>query len=197
MKKLLVIVGVLFFIAGSAGTAHALSNVALGADVTLDGTFFTDGWGSGSPASQALIDSIVDGVFLPDNTQWDQGTLWWDEHNRPQATVYIDLGHTASISSFIVQADNNDAYEISYYNQAVLEWIVVGTYGPWGMWTRPEIFLPDTIITSQLAIRADSGDGYYSLSEIQAFGEVVPEPSTMLLLGSGLLGLFALKRKRR
>ena len=194
MKKLIGTLCTLALIFGSLPTAEAIPyNVAQGASVSLDGNFFTDGWGAGIEVDPA---SIVDGIFLEEGTQWDQGTLWWDEHNQDQATVFIDLGQDYYIDSFIVQADNNDEYQISYYNNMIQEWIVIGPLVPgWGMMTRPEIVLMDRILTSQLAITAVSGDGYYSLSEIQAFGELVPEPTTMLLFGFGLIALGGFRRK--
>ncbi|MBN2539054.1 MAG: hypothetical protein JXB09_03285 [Deltaproteobacteria bacterium] len=176
MKTFRVIAGIIMVIVCSFSIAHAVPyNVAQGASVSLTGNFFTEyvDWSTaypdGSPASQALIDSIVDGVFLPENTQWDQNTLWWDEHDQTQKTVTIDLGQDFAISSFLVQADDNDTYLISYWNQTANEWTIINQFGSWGMTTRPEYILTDTIITSQLSITAGpGGDLWYSLSEIQA-----------------------------
>lgn len=184
-------------------------NIAEGKSVSLFGSFFTEyldwstGRPDGSPSSQGLIDSIVDGVFLEEGTQWDQGTLWWDTHYpmgglHPWPVVFIDLGQDYWIDSFIVQADDNDAYAIAYFNESELDWINITAIGGWGMRTRPEYILPDAILTSLLMITAIGGDGFYSLSEVQAFGEStpVPEPTTMLLLGTGLIGLAGIGRKK-
>lgn len=51
--------------------AAPTTNVALNANVTLNGSFFTGGWGG-------LVvnpNTIVDGVFVPRGTQWDQGRM--------------------------------------------------------------------------------------------------------------------------
>lgn len=184
-------------------TSNAFAvNVALNAAVSLEGTFFSarpaTAWPSGSAGTQGLIDSVVDGVFLPEGTQWDQNTLWWDEGFQDGVVnrVLLDLGAEYFISSFRVQADNNDVYQISYLDSGSAAWVNVGAVAGWGMMTRPELFLPSTIQTSMIAITAVAGDGYYALSEVQAEGSAVPEPATMLLMGAGLAGLAGLKRKK-
>lgn len=204
MKKLLMILLSVFLFLGIAGAQNAFAlNVAQGANVSLTGNFFTEyqDWSTsapdGSTGSQALVDSIVDGVFLPEQTQWDQGTLWWDEHGvqgKPSVTITLDQYYF--IDSFIVQADNNDTYRIEYYDSSSLEWVNAGAISGWGMMTRPEIFMPDPVFTNALKISAIGGDDWYSLSEVQAFGAPVPEPATMLLFGTGLIGLAGFRRKK-
>ena len=209
MKRLLLILCSIFLVLGISGMANASSiNIAEGASVSLTGSFFTpytNAWPGGSPSSPALINSIVDGLFLPERTQWNIGTLWWDTHyptdsdaaQSPPPRVWIDLGQEYLIDSFIVQADNNDSYGIFYKDSGSASWINILSIAGWGMMTRPEYVLTNTIRTSGLMIQATGGDGYYSLSEVQAFGKAapVPEPTTMLLLGSGLVGLIGYRRK--
>jgi len=202
MKKLFIISCFVFLVFCFYGIQSAKAdNVALGASVSLSGNpFFTEYavWGApGSPGSPTLINSIVDGAFLPTSTQWNLGTLWWDEHvPGNQGVITIDLGQYYSINSFIVQADNNDTYRLSYLDSATLEWTDISAIGGWGMITRGEVFLPDPVITNLIQISTIAGDGWYSLSEIQAMGTPVPEPATMLLLGAGLIGLAGYGRKK-
>jgi hypothetical protein len=63
--------------------------------------------------------------------------------------------------------------------------------------TRPQYFLTTPIITDELQFEAISGDGYYAVSEIQAFGSQVPVPPSLLLLGSGLLSLVGWRKFRK
>lgn len=84
-------------------------------------------------------------------------------------------------------------------NDATQEWTAVALYGGWGMMTRPEIFLSESITTSQLKIVATGGDGWYSLSEVQAWGGAasVPEPGVMSCLSLGLLLLSTAVIRRK
>jgi hypothetical protein len=206
MKKILVLLWSILLITCVLGGANAVPyNVALNKPVTLNGTFFTGGWGSGLtvPAS-----TIVDGVFFPQMHQWDQGPVWWDGGvGGGGQSITIDLLGLFTIESLIVQADNNDAYDLFYYLDSGGTWQplwnVPSIIPQYGMQTRPNpsdntarYILPSPIVTS--ALRSEGvfvQDPYYSISEIQAFGEPIPEPGTMLLLGAGLIGLAGLRRR--
>jgi len=185
-----------------AGTSMAAStNVALNADVTLNGSFFTGGWADGlgyvSPAS-----TVVDGVFLPRSTRWDQGAVWWDSHNERLQSIEIELDSISLIESFVVQADDNDSYELFYHNLTTNTWDLawdIPIVGGYGMQTRPDptddsaqYVLGSPIMTDALLVMGDmvDSDKYFSVSEVQAYGHTVPAPGAFLLagLGSGLVG---------
>jgi hypothetical protein len=185
-------------------------NVALDADVTLHGTFFSGGWGGG-----AVVDkqTIVDGVFLPRSTQWDQGAVWWDGRvDGGNQYITIDFGATCLIDSLILQADDNDEYILAYYKDLDGVWQELWNapaVGGWGMQTRPNpldnnerYMLPNAVTTTALKIagNAPASDLYFSVSEIQAFGSVVPEPASIAVwsaLGLTVIGFGSWRRRRK
>lgn len=182
----LVVTAALLLGAGSAALAY--SNVALNQPVDLEGTFGSD---------PSLAPTVDNGVFLGEGTQWQTGTVWWSgAATQPQGQVKIDLGMDYSIDKFILQADNNDSYAIYAYNGATPVFTAnFGPYGGGGMRTRPEYNLSTPIVCDNLVLQATSGDTSYSVSEIQAWGDPVPVPGSLVLLGSGMMGLGFLRRK--
>ena len=162
----------------------------------------------------AAEDTIVDGLFLPQSQQWDQRAVWWDSHDVAGQYITIDLGAIFSIESFVVQADDNDAYILSYWDLTTSSWELawdVPNYdflmsqNLWGMQTRPNptdnneryIIPGDNIITNALRLEGNvqDSDRYFSVSEVQAYGNAVAEPTTLLLIGTGLFGLAAFSRR--
>ena len=188
MKKIrmniisIVAIFTMVFLLGSASVSAAtITNVALNKDVVLNGgPFFTNGWGGGLVVNES---TIVDGVFLPRGTQWDQGPVWWDCHNSPDCWITIDLGDFYMIESVIVQADDNDGY-LLYYMDLNGNWQSawnVPNYDDmgWGMQTRPNpadvterYMLPGKIVADNLLFKGvmNNGDLYFSVSEIQVYG---------------------------
>ena len=180
-------------------------NVAEGAAVTLNGSYGM--LRAGSPWIQtplAAPSSLTDGIFLPRATDWNAGSIWWDEALAGSAgnSIEIDLGGIFSLIGFKVQADDNDSYLLEYWDglgwAAIWNIPIVGGYGDQ---VRPnpddpsEIYmLGNAIHTDRLRFSATGGDRYYSVTEIQAFA--VPEPGTLALLGIGLFGMGLMRRKK-
>ena len=187
-------------------TASAYPNVTLNKPATMNGLFGVlrpnSGWDPNQPLGAAS--SIDDGVFFPENTLWNAGSIWWDAAvpGSENNTIVINLQGAYHITGFITQADNNDNYEIEYFDPSTSSWKVHGWWVPlsdWGLMTRTFSQLPPNLEfdASMIRLSAFGGDGWYAYSEFQAFGRPIPEPSSMLLVGSGLLGLVGLRRKFR
>jgi len=199
----------LLAIFGMTTTAHALSvaNIALGKAVTLeDGAFFT---GGGCCGQTANAQTVVDGIFLPKNRQWDQGSVWWDDHDGVANHLVIDLNGIFSLESFVIQADDNDAYLLEYWDTATATWQTawnIPNYNSPGMgmgmhthYDSESYVLERAITTDALRFSGNlsNGDRLFSVSEIQAFGSPVPLPPAVWLFGSSLVcfGLFRRKGK--
>jgi|GEM_PF-995770 len=155
-------------------------------------------WAPGSLAAQS---SIVDGAFVTESQQWNIGSWWWDEDpsvNSGAVTTTIHLNSQFTIDRFVVQADNNDTYLLEYWDGA--SWLNAWTapaIGGFGLETRDSGAL-GPFTTDFLRFTATSGDNYYSVSEIQAFGHSAsaPEPGAwaLMILGFGGVG-WAMRRR--
>ncbi len=198
VKKLGLLVAVMFFL--FATSVWASTNVALGAAVTTNGSGFLSGTQTivctGTPQAPS---SVTDGVFHTEQDCWMNGVAWQGLDN----SLDIDLGGTFSISSAIVQADDNDTYELQYRGTDGLyhNWWDVPLDPSWGLVTRPngdqttQQPLP-TVTATGLRFFATGGDGDYAVSEIQVFATPTPEPSSIMLLVAGFSGKTLLRRRR-
>jgi len=197
MKKLS---AVLMTIAAIACSSQALASydVTLGKAVTTNGTFGTD-QGSWDYYAPAAASSLTDGVFAPESEQWNLNSVWWNGSTNPDNNILIDLGGIFKISAFNVQADNNDTYRVEY-RLGGGSWVTaydIPDIASWGLTTRA-VTLTTPIWADALRFTATGGDGYYSVSEVQAWGDSVnlPEPVNVGLILSGLICLALIRRNR-
>ena len=133
-------------------------------------------------------ETVADGKFLSPNQCWDEGAVWWEDptawsgkmaaaHDR---WIELELAGVYRLDGAIVQADNNDAYLMTYRDPTTHQWLPLWTVPPaysFGMATRPNPAddtqrqtLPTTVTTDAVRVEAEFGDGMYSVSEIQLFG---------------------------
>jgi hypothetical protein len=138
-------------------------------------------------------ETVTDGLFLSAQQCWDEGAVWWEEVSGDSSWeagdgsaaadrwIEVELAGAYMLREAIVQADNNDAYLLSYRDPGTGDWLPLWTVPPaysFGMATRPDPLddtqrqtLPKIVTTDAVRIEAEFGDGMYSVSEIQLFGE--------------------------
>jgi hypothetical protein len=204
LYRFVLIAGLLMMLGATAAAAPI--NATLGKPVTLNGLFGVLRAGTSWDPTQPLgtAGAINDGIFASEGTLWNQGSIWWDAAVRGSEanSIVIDLQGAFHISGIITQADNNDNYQVEYLDMVTNAWTIDGFWGPiggWGLMTRPNADQvtpwPVSFDTTMIRLTAFGGDDYFAYSEFQAWGDPIPEPGTFILLGAGLAGLLALRRR--
>lgn len=189
MKSILAVVGFLMM-GASVGYGQ---NVALGKPVTQNGLPASYTWCG--MQSQPAAGTINNGSFLAETTCWLFGSFW----TGTSANIVIDLQGTFTISSAIIQADNNDTYLVEYQapdNSWNVWWNVPAAFNAGGVSTRPNFnqtsrqTLP-TVSAKAIRVSATGGDDLYAVSELQVFGPASTPVGTPTLSQWGYIVLTA------
>jgi hypothetical protein len=176
--------------------------ISLNDPVTLNGSYPSFTFVCG-PIAQPSAGSVDNGVFQPEETCYQQGVHWQGSSSGDLThTIAIDFGGTFLIDGAIVQADDNDTYELEYLgtDHSYHLWWSVPLDPSFGLVTRPNgdqstVMTLPTVEALGVQIFATGGDGAYAVSQVEVFGDPVPEPNSLTLLSVGLVAVFLRSRK--
>src|SRR5436189_573540 len=100
-------------------------DVTIGATVTATGAIGNSTNGAWADPPAAALSTITDGLYVPEGTDWQTGTVWWNENPNAAGApspaldniIEIDLNGLFLIDFLSIQADNNDSYAIYVRDQ--------------------------------------------------------------------------------
>jgi hypothetical protein len=190
---------------GISATCAFADLISLNDPVTLNGSFPAFSAVCG-PTPQPAASSIDNGEFQPETTCYQSGIHWQGPGTGdPAHSIAISFGGTVTIDGAIVQADDNDTYELDYLgtDDAYHLWWSIPEISSFGLVTRPNanqttIMTLPTVQALGVEIFATGGDGDYAVSQVEVFGNAtVPEPRMLWFLSVGLVGFVALFSRKK
>jgi hypothetical protein len=167
--------------------------------------------------SGAAATLLLDGDFGVD-TLWNSAgnVSWIGQAGAAGATFTFDFGGSVLLSDVHIGHDNNDLYAVQVSQDGAawntlflsLPGSIDGDFeGDGGSIIRRSSMSGDPAYSALIdyppaqasfaRVYALSGDGLYSLSEMQFIGAPVPEPGALAVLMAGLMTLGAKLRRRR